>query len=503
MLSPDIDQTVKAKRRPPIVRALMAIGVALPLAGVHAAGGQTRRVPVTQEQVSRLGIKIAKVRTGVIRRDIQVPGELKLDSDRVTHVVCPTAGTVREIGKRVGESVEAGEPLAWIESAELADAKLEFCARAAELQRLEGELRDAVAVRDNVSKLMGLLRAGAGEAEIAQLDGLDMGPHRAQLLDAYASYLRGVASRPAEATASTKGSGAPTSTSLSGVAGIEFRAALDMARHETAAAHTRAVQEHQLAAFAAAAAEKRARLRGATAEDIASLRALVSGAAVMTRGSNTEGGGGPLPVVEALQKDERFAWYALRAPRAGTLLSTRLTMGASVDAGAEAYVLADLTSLWVDLAVSQTDASSIREGLDAAIHVPGGTPVTSQITFVSRQVDSEARTVLARAALSNPDGRLRPGAFVQVAVRVPSDGETLLIPKASVQLVDDRTCVFVWGKAGFEAREVVTGMSDGDQVEILIGLREGEAVAAENAFHLKAELAKSAAGGVGGHGHAH
>ncbi len=45
-------------------------------------------------------------------------------------------------------------------------------------------------------------------------------------------------------------------------------------------------------------------------------------------------------------------------------------------------------------------------------------------------------------------------------------------------------------------------MSDGDQVEILIGLREGEAVAAENAFHLKAELAKSAAGGVGGHGHA-
>ncbi len=481
----------------------MAVGVALPFAAAYAGGGQARRIPVTQEQVSRLGIKIARVRSGVIRREIEVPGELKLDSDRVTHVVCPTAGTVREISKRVGEPVEAGEPLAWIESAELADAKLEFYASAAELQRLQENLRDAGAVRDNVSKLMDLLRARAGDAEIGRLDGLDMGPHRAQLLAAYAAYLRGMAPRPAEAAASTKGPDTPAATSLAGVAGIEFRAALDVARHETAAAHTRAVQEHRLAAFAAAAAEKRARLRGATAEDIAVLRALVPGAAVKAPGANAQDGGGRLPVVEALRRDDRFAWYALRAPRAGTLLSTGLAMGASLDARAEACVLADLSSLWVDLAVSQTDVSSIREGLDAAVRVPGGTPVTSQITFVSRQVDAEARTVLARAVLSNPDGRLRPGAFVEVAVRVPSDGETLLIPKASVQLVGDRPCVFVWGKADFEAREVVTGMSDGEQVEILIGLRGGEAVAAENAFHLKAELAKSAGGGVGGHGHAH
>jgi cobalt-zinc-cadmium efflux system membrane fusion protein len=92
---------------------------------------------------------------------------------------------------------------------------------------------------------------------------------------------------------------------------------------------------------------------------------------------------------------------------------------------------------------------------------------------------------------------------VDASIGIPSKEEAVVIPKASVQLVNDSTCVFVWGNADFEVREVTTGVTDGRQIEILQGLRSGEAVASENAFHLKAEFVKSAGGDSSGHGHAH
>jgi cobalt-zinc-cadmium efflux system membrane fusion protein len=111
---------------------------------------------------------------------------------------------------------------------------------------------------------------------------------------------------------------------------------------------------------------------------------------------------------------------------------------------------------------------------------------------------------LARATLANPNGRFRPGTFVDARIFIPSKEETVVIPKASVQLVYDHPCVFVWGKADFELREVETGISDGLQIEILQGLEPGEAYASENAFHLKAEFIKSTAGESDAHaGHAH
>ncbi len=99
----------------------------------HEGPGQSQRVPVTQEQVTRLGIKITRATQGVVRREIRAPGEIKVNSDRVAHVVPRAAGIVRDVTKALGDRVQAGETLAWIESDELAEAKLDFYAKEAEV----------------------------------------------------------------------------------------------------------------------------------------------------------------------------------------------------------------------------------------------------------------------------------------------------------------------------------------------------------------------------------
>ena len=179
-------------------------------------------------------------------------------------------------------------------------------------------------------------------------------------------------------------------------------------------------------------------------------------------------------------------------------------MGESIDESAEVFTVADLSSVWVDLAISQDAIASVQKGHAVTITLPDCNTTKTTIEFISPIVDSDTRTALARASVINPDGRLRPGTFVDATVLVPSQKEAVVIPKASVQLVNDHPSVFVWGQADFELREVTTGVTDGKTIEIIKGLHADEKIATVNAFHLKAEYIKSAAGDLGAHhGHSH
>ncbi len=477
----------------------------------HEEHGQSQRVSVTQEQVTRLGIKITRATRGIVRSEIRAPGEIKINSDRVAHVVPRAAGIVREVTKSLGDRVQAGEMLAWIESDELAEAKLNFYAKETEVGCCEIKLPRAKAIFKNVAKLISLLQQEAAEEDIHKLAGLEMGAYRGQLLTTYAAYLaaRTTHEREADLHAKKISSGRELLDAETALRQMrsKFHATMDTARYETLIAYTEAAQERQVAVFNAVAAEKRLRLKGADDKVVAALRALVPKVAGLEPClcDDPNCAEDKLPsVTDTLGKDGRFAWYALRAPFDGTLIEKHIVMGESIDAASEVFTIADLSSVWVDLAISQDTISSVQEGYTVMIRQPDGSESETKIEFVSPIVAPDTRTALARATLANPHGQFRPGTFIDAGIRVPSKEETVVIPKASVQLVNDRPCVFVWGNSDFELREVTTGIADGRQIEILKGLRPGEAVASENAFHLKAEFIKSTAGESGAHaGHSH
>ena len=340
---------------------------------------QSQRVPVTQEQVTRLGIKITRATQGVVRREIRVLGEIKVNSDRVVHVVPRAAGIVRDVTKSLGDRVQAGETLAWIESDELAEAKLDFYAKETEVGCCEIKLPRAKAIFENVTKLIALLQQEATEKEIHKLDGLDMGAYRGQLLTTYAAYLvaRTTHEREADLHAKDISSGRElldAETTLRQMRS-KFHAIMDTARYETLIAYTEAAQEQQVAVFNAVAAEKRLRLKGADDEVVAALRALVPKVAGLEPClcGDPNCADDKLPsVADTLGKDGRFAWYALRAPFEGTLIEKHIVMGESIDAASEVFTIADLSSVWVDLAISQDTISSLQEGYTVTIRQPDG-----------------------------------------------------------------------------------------------------------------------------------
>ncbi len=469
------------------------------------------RVPVTQEQVARLGIKINQAVQGVVRQEIRVPGEIMLNSDRVAHVVPRAAGIVREVSKTLGDRVQAGEILAWIESDELAEAKLDFFAKESEVGCCELRLPRSREIFENVTRLTALLRKEGSAEEIRQLEGLEMGKYRGELLPAYAAYIAARTTHQREASLHAKeiSSGQElldAQTNLS-KAQAEFQGALDSAVYATRLDYSEAAQARQVAVFNAVASEKRLRLKGVDGDVIAGLRALVP---KMT-------GSVPCPcpdpackedklpsVAETLGKEERFAWYALRAPIAGTVIEKHIVTGESLVKESELFTIADLSSVWVTMPVSQEAISLIKPDYPVTVHLPDGTQAKARTDFIAAVIDSATRTALARATLPNPQGAFRPGTFVDIAILIPARAETVIVPKASVQSVHDHPCVFVWNKGAFEMREVTTGYADANNIEILTGLNAGEAVASVNAFHLKAEVSSSgSAPGCSGHGHAH
>jgi len=477
----------------------------------NEAQDDSTSIPVTKEQVDRLGIKISRAVLGSVRREVRVPGEIKVNSDRMAHVAPRAAGVVREVGKVLGDSVKADEPLAWIESDKLAAAKLDFYAKESEVGCCDVKLPRAKAIFENIARLTELLRKEASEEEIQKLESLEMGKYRGQLLTAYAAFLaaRTTHKREAGLHAEKIGRGQDLLTAETALkqAQTKFVATMDTVRYETLIAYTEAVQDRQVAAFNSVAAEKQLRLKGADDKVVAELRALVPKLANLKPCTCDDPNckDGQLPAVaETLGKDKRFAMYPLLAPFDGTVVAKHIVMGESIDESAEVFTIADLSSVWVDLAISQDNIALVRTGYDVAVHLPDGSKSEAKVAFISPIVAADSRTAMARLVLPNPDGLLRPGTFVDAGIVVPSKADAVVIPKAAVQLVSDHSCVFVWGNSAFELREVELGVTDGNMIEILRGLKEGEAVASVNAFHLKAEYVKSRGGDLGsGHGHPH
>jgi cobalt-zinc-cadmium efflux system membrane fusion protein len=92
-------------------------------------------VRLSDAELREFGIHLETARAGTLDQYIELPGEIVLNADRIAHVVPRVAGIVRKVQGKVGDRVKAGQPLAVLESRELAEAKAAYLA-AIELEKL-------------------------------------------------------------------------------------------------------------------------------------------------------------------------------------------------------------------------------------------------------------------------------------------------------------------------------------------------------------------------------
>ncbi|WP_395396775.1 efflux RND transporter periplasmic adaptor subunit [Novosphingobium sp. BL-8A] len=189
----------------------------------------------------------------------------------------------------------------------------------------------------------------------------------------------------------------------------------------------------------------------------------------------------------------------ITAPISGQVIARSVVLGQTVDANAELYRVADLSSVSLALNLQPADAGRVRAGNTVTVTAPGRT-ATATVTFVSPALDAQTRLVPVIASLDNRAGQWRVGEPVTASVQLSGEGEdgVVRVPSTAVQTVEGKSVVFVRTKAGFQVVPVTLGDNVGDSgaggsVIVRSGLTGTEQIATSNSFTLKAELGKGEA----------
>ena len=184
----------------------------------------------------------------------------------------------------------------------------------------------------------------------------------------------------------------------------------------------------------------------------------------------------------------------LRAPIAGRITARNAVLGGSVAADAEVFSVADLSILWVELAIPPRDLPMARQGQTVLVTGEGEARTEGKVVFLSPVLDAETRSARAVAEIANPEGIWRAGGFVTAHLSTAEQSVDVLVPREAVQEVEGKKVVFARTEEGFELRDVEIGREDANGYEIIFGLDAGTEIAVGNAFSLRSELGKSEAG---------
>ncbi|MNX65857.1 Cobalt-zinc-cadmium resistance protein CzcB [compost metagenome] len=189
----------------------------------------------------------------------------------------------------------------------------------------------------------------------------------------------------------------------------------------------------------------------------------------------------------------------VRAPLGGTVVERTATVGqyVSPDAAAPLFSLMDLSTVRVRADLAERDFLAIRPAQVASVSLAAvpGKPYQGKVVRLSPVLDAESRTGEALIDLPNPDGRLRPGMSVKVAIALPRAG-VLSVPLAAVQREDSRSFAYA-PLGGDRYREVSVQVGDrfGDFLEVKDGLAEGMTVIGRGSFDLRSQARKDLFGG--------
>ena len=184
----------------------------------------------------------------------------------------------------------------------------------------------------------------------------------------------------------------------------------------------------------------------------------------------------------------------LVAPKTGVLIQKNVTVGDVVNPSEILYVLADLSQVWLNIAVYDKDLEKIKEGQTVRFRSDSlpGSLFTGTISYIQPVAGDTSKTFLARAVLPNPNLILKPGMFGQVEILANASKELPYLPDSSLQKYRNESFVFVQlPDASFEKRIVVLGDRINDGYLIVKGITAGERVVGNGSFKLKSELMKS------------
>jgi membrane fusion protein, multidrug efflux system len=186
----------------------------------------------------------------------------------------------------------------------------------------------------------------------------------------------------------------------------------------------------------------------------------------------------------------------IRAPFSGMLGIRRVNRGQYLAAGDAIVPLQALHPIYVNFGVPQQDAAAVRVGRNVRVTANelADAQVTGRVTALNSVVDEATRTVQVQATLPNPDGKLRPGMYVQTEVLLGASRSVIALPAPAISYAPYGDSVFVvttlkdangQSYRGVRQQFVKLGGARGDQIAVVSGVNAGEEIVTSGVFKLR------------------
>jgi membrane fusion protein, heavy metal efflux system len=169
------------------------------------------------------------------------------------------------------------------------------------------------------------------------------------------------------------------------------------------------------------------------------------------------------------------------SPIAGTVVQRKIGPGQFVNSGASdpVFVIGDLSRVWLTAFVRETEASGVAVGQEIAFSLLAlpGSQFKARIDYVAAAIDPTTRRLMVRATIDNKDGQFKPEMFANVTIFSGGDRPGVGVPKQA--LIYEGQHVRLWvahDDNSIELREIETGLTNGDLVEVRSNLKPGEKI---------------------------
>jgi cobalt-zinc-cadmium efflux system membrane fusion protein len=181
---------------------------------------------------------------------------------------------------------------------------------------------------------------------------------------------------------------------------------------------------------------------------------------------------------------------AITSPISGTVLDVGTASGEmqrSLETTNGIATVADLDTVWVTGDLFERDLGKVRPGqsVDVIFAAYPGQDSHGKVANIGDSLDPVTHAVKVRVVLANPDHRLKPMMFATLHISEPSH-RAIFVPKSAVLYDGNATEVYVpTGGGKFSSRPVKTGTTQGNEIEIVSGLRDGDQVVTAGAAFLR------------------
>jgi membrane fusion protein (multidrug efflux system) len=186
----------------------------------------------------------------------------------------------------------------------------------------------------------------------------------------------------------------------------------------------------------------------------------------------------------------------IRAPFSGILGIRKVNLGQYLAGGGAIVPLQSLNPIYVNFGVPQQAATQVRVGHTVRISTEdvAGHVFTGRVTAIDSVVDETTRNVQIQATLANPEGKLRPGMFIQVELATAAPRPVITLPTSAISYAPYGDSVYVItdlkdpkGQTyrGVRQTFVKVGGSRGDQIAVISGVKPGDEVVSSGVFKLR------------------